>query len=169
MAYVLDSDVFIQAKNLHYGFDFCPAFWDWILSEHRRGTVLSIEQVKDELLAGADELADWAKERESTFFAAPDVAVLSALVEVANWAVSEERYEQVAVDAFLQSADFYLVSTALAKDYIVISHEVPSGSAKKIKIPDACISLRVKFLNPFGMLRRERATFVLGPDRGTIS
>jgi hypothetical protein len=30
MAYLLDSNVFIQAKNLHYGFDFCPAFWDWI-------------------------------------------------------------------------------------------------------------------------------------------
>ena len=26
MAYLLDADVFIRAKNLHYGFDFCPAF-----------------------------------------------------------------------------------------------------------------------------------------------
>ena len=26
--YLLDANVFIQAKNLHYGFDFCPAFWD---------------------------------------------------------------------------------------------------------------------------------------------
>lgn len=25
MAYLLDSNVFIHAKNLHYGFDFCPA------------------------------------------------------------------------------------------------------------------------------------------------
>lgn len=25
MAYLLDADVFIRAKNLHYGFDFCPA------------------------------------------------------------------------------------------------------------------------------------------------
>lgn len=25
MAYLLDANVFIQAKNLHYGFDFCPA------------------------------------------------------------------------------------------------------------------------------------------------
>ena len=25
--YLLDANVFIQAKNLHYGFDFCPAFW----------------------------------------------------------------------------------------------------------------------------------------------
>ena len=27
-AYLVDANVFIQAKNLHYGFDFCPAFWD---------------------------------------------------------------------------------------------------------------------------------------------
>ena len=26
MAYLLDTNVFLQAKNLHYGFDFCPAF-----------------------------------------------------------------------------------------------------------------------------------------------
>jgi len=25
MAYLLDANVFIAAKNLHYGFDFCPA------------------------------------------------------------------------------------------------------------------------------------------------
>lgn len=31
MPYLLDADVFISAKNLHYGFDFCPAFWDWLI------------------------------------------------------------------------------------------------------------------------------------------
>ena len=30
MAYLLDSDVFIRAKNDHYGFDFCSAFWAWL-------------------------------------------------------------------------------------------------------------------------------------------
>lgn len=53
MAYLLDSDVFIQAKNLHYGFDFCPAFWDWIDQQAAAGEVLSIEKVKDELVGGA--------------------------------------------------------------------------------------------------------------------
>ena len=28
-SYLLDSNLFIQAKNHRYGFDFCPAFWDW--------------------------------------------------------------------------------------------------------------------------------------------
>jgi hypothetical protein len=44
MPYLLDSDVFIQAKNLHYSFDFCPAFWDWIDASHKRGLVFSIER-----------------------------------------------------------------------------------------------------------------------------
>ena len=43
MAYLLDANVFMQAKNLHYGFDFCPAFWDWLIEANAAGKVLSIE------------------------------------------------------------------------------------------------------------------------------
>ena len=46
--------------------------------------------------------------------------------------------------------------------HTVVTHEVAAGSKKKIKIPDACISLGVQFMTPFTMLRRERARFVLG-------
>ena len=67
MAYLLDANVFIQAKNLHYGFDFCPAFWDWLDEANRRRKVFSIERVLDELLAGDDKLSQWADERSSTF------------------------------------------------------------------------------------------------------
>ena len=28
---------FIQAKNLHYGFDLCPAFWDWLIRQNLSG------------------------------------------------------------------------------------------------------------------------------------
>lgn len=56
--YLLDSNVFIQAKNLHYGFDFCPAFWDWLVEQNRADKVTSIEKVADELQAGDDELAE---------------------------------------------------------------------------------------------------------------
>lgn len=35
--YLLDANIFIQAKNLHYGFDFCPAFWDWGVVQNEAG------------------------------------------------------------------------------------------------------------------------------------
>ena len=65
------------------------------------------------------------------------------------------------MNTFLQAADYYLVGHGLAYGDTVMTHEVASGSRKKIKIPDACISLGVKFMSPFTMLRRERARFVL--------
>lgn len=66
MSYLLDTNVFIQAKNLHYGFDFCPAFWDWLDQKHATGDVRSISLVGDELMNGTDALADWAKARKKT-------------------------------------------------------------------------------------------------------
>lgn len=49
MAYLLDANVFIQAKNLYYGLDFCPGFWDWLAVENEAGQVFSIEKVGERL------------------------------------------------------------------------------------------------------------------------
>lgn len=161
MAYLLDANVFIQAKNLHYGFDFCPAFWEWLVDQRGKQTVLSISQVGDELLAGDDTLADWTKQRGRDFFAEFDQQAVPALGDVARWATSQQ-YEPAAINTFLQVADYYLVASAKAHGHVVVTHEVPSDSRKRIKIPNACLGLGVSFVSPYEMLRRERARFVLG-------
>ena len=51
MTYLLDANVFIAAKNLHYGLDFCPAFWDWLVAGNESQRVFSVEKVGDELKA----------------------------------------------------------------------------------------------------------------------
>jgi len=163
MTYLLDANVFIQAKNLHYGLDFCPAFWEWLIARNVAGEVFSIERVGDEIAAGGDDLAVWAANRGTDFFLKPDAAILPALGSVSTWATGQ-HYEPAAVSTFLQVADFYLVAHALAHRHIVVTHEVASASTKRIKIPDACISLGTKCMTPFEMLRRERARFVLGPQ-----
>lgn len=161
MSYLLDSDVFIQAKNLHYGLDFCPAFWDWLIVSNQSKVVFSIEKVGDEILAGEDELADWASSRSDGFFLKPDAAILPALASVSTWATNQD-YEPAAVNTFLQKADFYLVAHALAHGHTVVTHEVAAASTKKIKIPNACIGVGVKCVTPYEMLRAEKAKFVLG-------
>jgi len=163
MSYLLDSDVFIQAKNLHYGLDFCPAFWDWLIASNTYGLVFSTEKVGDEIEAGADELSDWAANRGDVFFLKPDSAILPALGRVSAWATSQS-YEPAAVNTFLQVADFYLVAHALAHGQTVVTHEIASASTKKIKIPNACIGLGIKCMTPFEMLRHERARFILAPS-----
>lgn len=163
MAYLLDANVFIQAKNLHYGLDFCPAFWQWLIVRNASGAVFSIEKVGDEIEAGQDDLSEWAGARGAGFFLKPDAAILGALTQVSAWA-SGQGYDAAAVSTFLQVADYYLVAHALAHGHTVVTHEIPSSSVKKIKIPNACIGLGVKCMTPYEMLRVEQARFVLGPS-----
>lgn len=161
MAYVLDANVFMAAHRLHYGIDFCPAFWDWMVTNNQSGHVFSIEKVEDEIGAGDDALAEWAGQRGAGFFLRPDASTFPSLAAVSTWA-SGQSYEQSAIATFLQVADYYIVAQALAGRHTVVTHEVPSASKRKIKIPDACIGLGIKCLTPYEMLRRERARFVLG-------
>lgn len=160
MAYLLDANVFIQAKNLHYGFDFCLAFWDWLDREHAARAVFSIERVSDELAAGADHLATWAQARTS--FLQPDASVVPSLQATSTWATTS-AYEPAAVNTFLQVADSYLVAHAHAHGHTIVTHEIVSPSTKRIKIPNACLGLGIRCMTPYEMLRLEHARFVLGP------
>lgn len=164
MSYLLDANVFIEAKNRYYGFDFCPAFWDWLIINNREKKVFSIEKVGDEIDAGNDELAEWANQLGPDFFLKPDNAMLAAMGSVSNWATGQ-NYDLSAVNTFFLGADYYLVAFALAHGYTIVTLEIASPSAKKIKIPNACIGLKIKFVTPYKMLRKESARFVLGPSK----
>lgn len=161
MAYLLDSNIFIQAKNMHYGFDFCPAFWDWLLAENSRGKVYSISKVGDELLAGDDELAEWARERTADFFLPEKIEMIQRMSTVTAW-VTGQTYTQAAINTFLSVADYYLVVHALTTGDIIVTHEKPAGSKRYVKIPDVCNGLGISIMSPYEMLRMERARFVLG-------
>lgn len=43
--YLRDAKVFIQGKNLHYGFDLCRGFREWLLRQNEALRVYSIERV----------------------------------------------------------------------------------------------------------------------------
>lgn len=161
MGYLLDSNVFITAKDQYYGFDFCPAFWNWLVEQHDAGTVSSIEKVGDELMSGNDDLAEWAARQAPSFFSPPAPSDLPVLEAVAEW-VEGRGYEPTSVRRFLQDADYYLIGQARATGHTVVTLEGLSASRKKIKIPNVCVGVGVKCINTFEMLRMERARFVLG-------
>jgi hypothetical protein len=166
MAYLLDANVFIEGKRRHYGMDFCPAFWTWLIEGCEAGIVFSVEKVGDELRVGHDELSEWAVARGEAFFLPADAPLLSSLALVADWA-NTQGYRPAAVSAFLEDADYYLVAYAHAHGHVVVTHEVPSDGQRQVKIPNACVGAGVKYMTPFQMLRTERARFVLaeGPPR----
>jgi len=126
MSYLLDANVFIQAKNLHYGLDFCPAFWDWLLENSAKGRVFSIDKVADEIAAGDDELTEWVKQNGKGLFKRTDETIFTQFGTVSTW-VTNQQYEQVAINTFLQVTDFYLTAHTLAGGYIVVTRYVFIG------------------------------------------
>ncbi|GAB4557168.1 MAG: DUF4411 family protein [Haliangiales bacterium] len=158
--YVLDANIFIQAKNAHYGLDFCPAFWDWIIERHHDGTLCSIDEVLSELRGKSDELSEWAKDNDNIFHPA-DQERLDALPLISQWANAQD-YDQSAIGEFLGCADYHLVAHAFAHQYTVVTYERESTSRKRIKIPNACHSLDIKCDGIYAVLRRHKARFVLG-------
>ncbi|MFM8444361.1 MAG: DUF4411 family protein [Methylococcus sp.] len=160
MTYLLDANVFIQAKNLHYGLDFCPAFWNWLIEKNAEGLVFSIDKVADEIAAGADELTLWMQEQDEGLFRQTHPLVVAEFGKVSTWVIGQ-GYEPAAINTFLQVADYYLIAHALAEKHVVVTHEVPANSIKRVKIPNVCAGLGLRFMTPYEMLRREQARFVL--------
>jgi Domain of unknown function (DUF4411) len=161
VSYLLDSDVLIQAKNRHYPFDVCPGFWDWLDTAHADGRVGSVARVYDEISGAGDQLAEWAKNRDSFWFD-PDDSVLQSMRDVAAWVTSTNPpYTAAAIAEFLGAADYYLVSHARAHGFTVVTAEVTADTVKKVKIPNACLALNVSYTDVFTMLRVEGARFVM--------
>ena len=161
--YLLDANIFIQAKNYHYAFDVVPGFWRWLERAHGIGIAGSVERVREELLAGQDELADWARTHPS-FFQPIDDDTAACFRPLSKWASSAPAgYKSAALSEFSSdAADFLLVAHALAHRHVVVTHEVPSpNSSRRVKIPDACKALGVEWESPFAMLRKSKAKFDL--------
>lgn len=159
MAYLLDTNVFIDAKAKHYGMDFCPAFWQWLINASHAGTVASVIQVANELQD--DELNEWLPALGDGFFRQPDAKVLPAMAKVSEW-VNAQKYTAAAKSQFLDAADYHLIAHALAGGHIVVTHEQIEHTPARVKIPNVCIALKVQYARTHEMLRRERARFVLG-------
>lgn len=91
-----------------------------------------------------------------------DLTIRRSLVygSFAAWA-QNQSYTQAAVNVFLKSADYWLVAQAHALQFTVVTHEKPEPeSKKKVKIPDACNVLGVRYAQPWEMLRSEGAKFI---------
>lgn len=157
--YLLDANVFIDAKNRYFAFDIVPAFWDWLIAQHQAGVVFTVQAVYDEIVGGADDLAAWMKAQPSSFRIAPNSSDSASLATVSTW-VNGAGFKAAAVSDFLAAADYFIVAQALTLGYTVVTHETPDpASRRRVKIPDACSAAGVACIDPFTWLRNLKARF----------
>ncbi|MFH1892564.1 MAG: DUF4411 family protein [Candidatus Zixiibacteriota bacterium] len=156
--YILDSDVFIAAKNSYYAFTICPGFWDSLIHHHEEGNVCSIDKVKVELLAGqpTEDLVQWVKNDlpAGFFIGTDDESVISAYQEVMLWVQRNSQYLDQAKAKFATEADGWLVAFAMTHNSTVVTNEQPRPQARnRVLLPDVCAQFNITTKETFFMLK----------------
>lgn len=156
--YLVDSDVFITAKNLYYVFDLCPGFWNSLIHHHGERRVYSINRIRSELLAGrkTEDLVQWVEnDLPPGFFLDTDGEdVTSAYTEVMLWVQRTPQYFDRAKAKFATEADGWLVAYAMVHDAIVVTNEQPRPESRnRVLLPDVCTQFDVTCKNIFFVLK----------------
>lgn len=155
--YLVDANVLIEAKNRYYAFDIAPGFWAWLDRAHEQAVACSIEAVRNELLEGNDELADWAR-TNAAFFRAIDQGTTQHFPTLTAWASSRDITQAALVDFTGNNADYLLVAYAREHQHVAATHERSQPNARgRVLIPDACIAMGVTTTDTFQMLRQTGA------------
>ena len=157
-AYLLDSDVFIAAKNSYYAFEICPGFWDSLIHHHGAGRVRSIDRVRGELLAGrkTEDLVQWVMTHvpPAFFVDTNEEPVIDAYGQVMLWVQRNAQYFDQAKAKFATEADGWLVAYAMVHGATVVTNEQPRPQSRnRVLLPDVCEQFKVIYRDTFTMLR----------------
>ena len=160
--YLLDANIFVEAKNRYYGFDICPGFWDSISWQHERSSLYSIDKVGDELKDGNDLLKNWVinKLPAEFFLSTEDTGISKTYGDTLAW-VMAQPFSAAAKAEYAREADGWLIAYAKSKGFALVTHEVLAPDVKrKVPIPNVCKQFGVRCINTFEMLRELNTSFI---------
>ncbi len=152
---LLDTNVFVEAHKRYYAQDICPGFWNCLLLHCNKGSVRSIDKVKEEIKTGQDELWDWVQSAPQDLFATSnEQPVQEAFSEIIEWVVRNQQFTDAAQTEFARGADGWLVAYARVHGVMLVTDEKSDPKIKKrVPIPNVCKKFNVSYENTFSMLR----------------
>ena len=162
--YIMDTNTFITAKNTFYAYDIVPSFWSTLLGMFKTGKVKVIDAVADEIADGKDDLTEWFGENikksaddagdSYVIQAKQNGTVLQNYQNIANLVMQNAQYKESEKSRFLSRADLWLIAAGKALNATIVTQEVLSGEGtRKVKIPDICQQVGVKYVNLYDMMR----------------
>lgn len=153
--YCVDTSSFIHSWSRDYPPDVFPGVWKTLEKMIEQNILISPEEVLFELERGDDQLVTWARENRHMFIQ-PDGPTQRIVNQIVNQ--NPNFVPKHSTDGIW--ADPYVIALASTKNAIVITGEVPVGpNAKKLKIPNICSNLSIKYTNMLGMLRDSNLQF----------
>ena len=150
--YCLDANVLIQAWQKYYSPELCPGYWDNLNELGNRGRIFIPNAVKDEIIRAEDDLSNWLKQSNIP------VRQITEPVTVAlqNIYTADPKHKFLVDNTKARSlADPWIIAHSIVEDATVVTKEekVTQLSSKRIKIPNVCDNMKVRWINDFQFLR----------------
>ena len=161
MAYLLDIGVFIQAQNLHYNMEFCPAFWEWLEIANGNHNLFTTDKVYYSLTKNEQDLKDWFFKMKNSMVKTTTTPFIYERNKISELFRSG-TYLKEAENFFMNSDNFSLVALAMAHKYTIVTHDEKNKYIRAIvNLPYICELLSINCITPFDMLKKENPKFVL--------
>ena len=156
--YCLDTNCFIEAWNKYYSPDFCKDYWNVLERLGNDGVFFITEMVKKEIDNKDDKLSSWLK-NNSKFVKPITEEVQLKLKEIYTKDESHKRLVDNTKDRSM--ADPWVIAHAIVENAIVVTKEplVDNPESKKIKIPNVCNNMGIRWIDDFDFIRETHITF----------
>ena len=146
--YCFDANVLIQAWQKYYSPKFCPDYWKILDDLGHKGKIFIPEMVHTEITRTEDDLAIWLKKCRIPVRQI-DETVIKALQEIYS---KDPAHKNLVDNTKARSlADPWVIAHAICEQATVVTKEekVTALNSSKIKIPNVCENMKVRWINDF--------------------
>lgn len=160
--FLIDANSLITPYLTYYPFDFAKGFWNQMEKHIMNGNIAILDLIKAEVLQGNDHLTEWMKSITiGNYIDRREQIILSYYSAVLESINANNCYKPSALAEWAKGnvADPWIIATAKAKEYTIITFEEPNkglnsrNPSKDAKIPDVASSFNVKTENLYYLMR----------------
>lgn len=150
-SYCLDSNVLIQAWQKYYSPKYCPTYWEILDELGYQSKIFIPKMVYEEIIKTDDDLSHWLK--TSRIEVKP---MTNAVITCLKLIYSNNPNHKFLVDnkKGRSLADPWVIAHAMNEKATVVTKEekITALNKKRIKIPNVCENLNIRWINDFEMV-----------------
>jgi predicted nucleic acid-binding protein len=146
--YCLDANVLIQAWQKYYNPKFCHDYWEVLTELGKQERIFIPELVFEEITRTEDDLSKWLKSSKILIEKISE-PVTKCLQEIY---LANPVHKNLVDNSKARSlADPWVIAHAMNESAIVVTKEekVTALSSKRIKIPNVCYNMGIRWINDF--------------------
>lgn len=150
--YCIDANVLIQAWQKYYNPKFCPDYWNVLIELGKQGVIFIPEMVYEEIVRTEDDLSKWLKNSKIPIHKMSEPVTVCLQRIFSNNPLHKNLVDNTKARSL---ADPWVIAHALNENATVVTKEekVTALNSVKIKIPNVCENMGVRWINDFEFIQ----------------